>query len=94
MPGSHSVIIGGMGKKSVEPEETLVWEGSVDKGKWFVKVVGIPNNPVRGTLQIFNSAGEMKYQREVSVNQSGPTNYSSTVSEWQKIILNWVDNQS
>jgi len=49
---------------------------------------------VRGTLQIFNSAGEMKYQREVSVNQSGPTNYSSTVSEWQKIILNWVDNQS
>lgn len=73
---------------------TLVWEGSVDKGKWIVRVFDIPNNPLRGTLQIFNEAGEVRYQREVSVDQTGPTNYSKTVTEWQKIILNWVDNQS
>lgn len=75
-------------------EETLVWEGSVDKGKWTVRVFGIANNSTRGTLKIFNEAGEIRYQREVSVDQSGPTNYSKTVTEWQKIILNWVDNQS
>jgi hypothetical protein len=83
-----------MAKKKTEETETLIWEGSVDKGRWTVRVFGIPNNPVRGTLKIFNSADEVKYQREVSVDQAGPTNYSKTVAEWQKIILNWVDNQS
>jgi hypothetical protein len=78
-----------------EQSETIIWEGSVDKGRFFVKVVAIENNLTRGTLQIFDSSGVMKYQREVNaVLSSNVEANSRNVKEWTDIILDWIDNKS
>lgn len=76
-------------------EESIVWEGNVDKGKWLAQVVGIPNNEYRGILKIMDSDGNVRYQREVSVSSRvyfGPER--NDVKEWSKVILDWVDNFS
>lgn len=78
-----------------EQSETVIWEGSVDHGKWIAKVVGIPNSETRATLQIFDSSGSMRYQREVGASYSSDYNANARyMKEWSSIILNWVDNNS
>jgi hypothetical protein len=76
-------------------EEQIVWEGTVDRGKWVAQVSRIPNSDFRGVLKIKDTDGVLKYQREVAVSSTpyvGPE--SKEVREWSKIILDWVDNKS
>jgi hypothetical protein len=75
--------------------ETVIWEGSVDKGRFVALVVSIPNNQTRGILKLVDLDGIEKYQAEVGVTQGAPFGAGiADVREWHKLITTWVANQS
>jgi hypothetical protein len=76
-------------------QETVIWEGSVDKGRFTAKVVGIPNNSFRGILKILDLEGTERYQNEVGVSYDAPFGAGiKDVREWHKLITAWIANQS
>jgi hypothetical protein len=78
-----------------QPTENVIWEGSVDKGRYIAKVVSIPNNYVRGVLKIIDLEDVERYSREVGVSQDAPFGAGiSDVREWHKVITDWVSNKS
>lgn len=78
-----------------QPQETVIWEGSVDKGRFTAKVVGIPNNSFRGILKIVDLDDVERFQSEVGVSYDAPFGAGiKDVREWHKLITTWVNNQS
>ena len=76
-------------------QETVIWEGSVDKGRFTAKVVSIPNNSFRGILKIIDLDDVERYQAEVGVSYDAPFGAAmKDVREWHKLITTWVANQS
>ena len=75
--------------------ETVIWEGVVGGGYWVSKVVGIPNNRIRGILKIYDLDENQLYEREVGVDYNAPFGASTAnVQEWQSLINYWIKNFS
>jgi hypothetical protein len=80
---------------SEQLQETVIWEGSVDKGRYMAKVVSIANNQTRGILKLIDLDNVERYQAEVGVSYDAPFGASiKDVREWHKLITFWVSNQS
>lgn len=78
-----------------EQQETVIWEGEVDKGRFKALVVSIPNNQTRGVLKLVDLDGVERYQVEVGVSYDAPFGAGiKDVREWHKLITTWVANQS
>jgi hypothetical protein len=78
-----------------QSQENVIWEGSVDKGRFTAKVVSIPNNQFRGLLKIQDLDGFGLYESEVGVSYDAPFGAGvKDVREWHKLITNWISNHS
>jgi hypothetical protein len=78
-----------------EQQETVIWEGNVDKGRYVAMVVSIPNNQSRGVLKLVDLDGVEKYQAEVGVSYDAPFGAAlKDVREWHKLITTFIANQA
>lgn len=78
-----------------EQTESVIWEGSVDKGRYMAVVMSIANNQTRGILKLIDLDGVERYQAEVGVSYDAPFGAGiQDVREWHKLITKWVTNQS
>jgi hypothetical protein len=78
-----------------EQTESVIWEGSVDKGRYVAMVMSIPNNQTRGVLKLVDLDGVERYQAEVGVSYDAPFGAGiKDVREWHKLITSWITNQS
>lgn len=80
---------------SEQQVETVIWEGSVDKGRFVAMVVSIPNNQFRGVLKLIDLDGVERYQAEVGVSYDAPFGAGlNDVREWHKHITSFIANLS
>jgi hypothetical protein len=74
-------------------EPDIIWQSQVEN--YSVVIESIGENMWRGNLKIYNSEGELRYQREVSVKRGlevgGDTD---NFREWEKVITTWIHQYS
>jgi hypothetical protein len=74
-------------------EPDMIWQSQVEN--YSVVIESIGENMWRGNLKIYNSEGELRYQREVSVKRGlevgGDTD---NFREWEKVITTWIHQYS
>jgi|AntAceMinimDraft_1070359.scaffolds.fasta_scaffold27880_2 hypothetical protein len=74
-------------------EPDMIWQSQIEN--YSVVIESIGENMWRGNLKIYNSEGELRYQREVSVKRGlevgGDTD---NFREWEKVITTWIHQYS
>jgi len=74
-------------------EPDMIWQSQIEN--YSVVIESIGENMWRGNLKIYNSEGELRYQREVSVKRGlevgGDTD---NFREWEKVINTWIHQYS
>jgi hypothetical protein len=74
-------------------EPDMIWQSQIEN--YSVVIESIGDNMWRGNLKIYNSEGELRYQREVSVKRGlevgGDTD---NFREWEKVITTWIHQYS